>query len=166
MSLVVVLDNIRSAHNVGAIWRTAEAAGVERLMLIGGSAHPPYAGDPRPPYLADRALGLIRKTSLGAEAILPFEYYFDVASAIFQLQHNHYQIASLEIADDSINVFNYTPPSKLALILGHETAGISLATLGKSNVILEIPMSGRKESLNVSVAAGIAIYQLSLGLKQ
>ena len=161
MSFILVLDNIRSAYNVGAIWRTAEAAGVDQLLLVGTTPHPDYAGDPRPPYIADRAAKLVAKTALGAEAIVSFEYYDNIATAITQLQHNHYVVASLELADQAVNLFEYTRPEQFALILGHETNGISPAVQAQCDVTLQIPMAGRKESLNVSVAAGIAMYQLT-----
>jgi 23S rRNA (guanosine2251-2'-O)-methyltransferase len=163
MSFVLILDNIRSAHNVGAIWRTAEAAGIDKLFLVGQTPCPPFAGDTRPPYIADRASKLIAKTALGAEQSVLFEYYPDIASAITHLQHNHYKIAALELADGAISLFDYSRPPKLGLILGHETEGVHPATLNRCDVVLEIPMTGRKESLNVSVAAGIAIYQLTWG---
>ncbi len=163
MSLVVLLENIRSAHNVGAIWRTAEASGVERIILIGQTPSPLFDGDTRPPYVADRAAKLIAKTALGAQFIVPFEYYSDVATAITQLQHNNYKIAALELADHAINLFTYQTPPKLALIIGHETLGISEEIQLKCDVVLQIPMTGLKESLNVSVATGIALYQLRFG---
>ncbi|MBW4062199.1 TrmH family RNA methyltransferase [Candidatus Saccharibacteria bacterium] len=166
MSFIVILDNIRSAHNVGAIWRTAEAAGADQLILVGTTPAPTYVGDLRPPYVTDRAAKLIGKTALGAERLVPFEYYADIATAITQLQHNHYVVAALELTEGAINIFHYTPPANCALILGHESLGVSPATQAACDVVLEIPMAGRKESLNVSVAAGIAMYQLQAAKAQ
>lgn len=163
MSFVLILDNIRSAHNVGAIWRTAEAAGVDRLVLVGLTPTPPFAGDKRPAYVGDRAAHLIHKTALGAERIIPFEYYAEAATAITQLQHNHYKIIALELADRATDLYHYQRPPDIALIIGHETTGVSTATQALCDKTLCLPMRGRKESLNASVAAGIAIYQLTFG---
>jgi tRNA G18 (ribose-2'-O)-methylase SpoU len=160
MKLTLILEDVRSAHNVGVILRTAEAAGVEHIVFTGLTPHPHYPGDPRPPYVADRALAQIGKTALGAESIVPWSYESSAAVAITALRHNHYAIAALELAETGTDLFDYQPPDKLALIVGHETAGVSPSVLSAADTILQIPMRGRKESLNVAVATGIAVYQL------
>jgi len=160
MALILVLADIRSAHNVGSIFRTAEAAGVTELILTGLTPHPTYAGDPRPAYLIERTQRQLAKTALGAEQLVKWSYKSTVASAITSLRHNHYHIAALELAETAVNLFDYQPPEHLALILGHETSGVSAQILHSADTILQIQMRGRKESLNVSVAAGIAAYQL------
>ena len=163
MKLIVVLDNVRSAHNVGSIFRTAEAAAVIELILIGLTPQPYQPNDPRPAYVADRATAQIAKTALGAETMEPWQHFNTVDDAFVYLHHNHYMTAALELAENAEDLFGYLAPERLALIVGHETMGISAATRSKTDVTLAIPMAGQKESLNVSVAAGIAIYQLSCG---
>lgn len=159
MKLVLILEDIRSAHNVGSIFRTAEAAGVERIILTGLTPRPSVTPDERPAYIADRANKLIAKTALGAEKSVSWSYKPLAASALAQLRADGYTIAALELHPDAHNIFDYHPPAMLALVLGHETGGVSATSVTAADIILQIPMAGRKESLNVSVAAGIAIYQ-------
>jgi 23S rRNA (guanosine2251-2'-O)-methyltransferase len=160
MNLVLVLNNIRSAHNVGAIWRTAAAAGVHKMILVGLTPHPARASDPRPPYIIDRTTQQLAKTALGAEKVLPWSYEPDIASALTALRQDQYRLAALEIAPQATNLFAYQPPSRLALVLGHETEGLQADVLSACDITLQIPMTTAKESLNVGVAAGIAAYHL------
>jgi 23S rRNA (guanosine2251-2'-O)-methyltransferase len=160
MSLVLVLDNIRSAHNVGSILRTADAAGVERIICIGTTPHPALPDDPRPGHVASRNTAEIAKTALGAERSISISYEPELRTTLKTLRNNGYTIAALEQAEISVNLFDYSPSGPLALILGNEVDGVDLSTLENDDIVLEIPMKGLKESLNVSVAAGIAMYQL------
>lgn len=157
--LILIAHNIRSAHNVGAIFRTAEGFGVERLILSGYTPYPATSDDTRLPHLAAKLTTQIHKTALGAETMLSFSYQAepDLAS----LKAAGYVIAGLEQDACSIPLPNYTPPEKIALLLGEEVDGIGPVLRAACDVLLEIPMQGRKESFNVSVATGIALYGLT-----
>jgi 23S rRNA (guanosine2251-2'-O)-methyltransferase len=160
LPLVMVLDNVRSAHNVGAIWRTAEAAGIERLVLVGVTPHPPTSDDHRLPHVAEHDRKAIAKTALGAETILQFKYYLKLTTALDDLKAAGYQLVALEQSAGAVDLFSYQPTFPLALIAGPEVDGLDRSTLKSMDQVVEIPISGRKESLNVSVAVGIALYQL------
>ena len=144
---VVILENIRSLHNVGAIFRTADGAGWNRLYLTGYTGYPP-----------DRR---IEKVSLGAEEFLPWEHVDSAEKLCKQLKKEGFQIIALEQSDRSKNIFD-TPSSKenIALVLGNEVDGVSPEILEICEQHLEIPMYGKKKSLNVSVAAGIALFAI------
>ncbi len=158
--LVIVLPDIRSAQNVGAIWRTADAVGARQLITCGYTPHPRVAADPRPPHVAMSNERAITKAALGAEHTVPHEHYATLAAACARLRHNHYRIVALEQAENTQPLFDYQPPARLALVLGNEVTGLTTAELTLCDEILELPMLGRKESLNVAVAAGIAMYRL------
>lgn len=157
--LIVVAHNIRSTHNVGAIFRTAEGFGVKKIILSGYSPYPKTPDDHRLPHISAKLTAQIHKTALGAETIVPFEYqeYPDFA----QLSNNGFRIVGLEQDARSVPLNAYHPPEKIVLVLGEEVEGISAELLNKCEDIIEIPMVGAKESFNVSVAAGIALYELS-----
>jgi len=159
--LTLVLDNVRSAHNVGTILRTADAAGVQKVWLCGLTPAPLLPGDTRPAYVQDRAAAQIAKTALGAEQSLELRYTQDTVAAIDQLRATGYAITALEQAPSSTGLFSYRPPAKVALVVGHEVNGVDQAVLNQASAILEIPMRGTKESLNVAVATGIALYHLT-----
>lgn len=158
--IIVIAHNIRSTHNVGSIFRTSEGFGVHRIILSGYTPYPTSRNDPRLPHIAAKLTQQIHKTALGAEAIVPFTYTEtpDVAA----LQQQGYRIVGLEQSEKSILMPTYTAPDKIVLILGEEVHGIPPELLSQCQDIIEIPMKGKKESFNVSVAAGIALYQLSL----
>ena len=158
--IIVVAHNIRSTHNVGAIFRTAEGFGISKIILSGYTPFPRIDNDPRLPHIAERLTNQIRKTALNAETLVPFEYQEE--PDIEGLKEQGYRIIGLELADDSIALPNYKTPEKVALILGEEVHGIPEELLEECETIIEIPMVGQKESFNVSVAAGIAMYHLSL----
>ena len=159
--IILVLDNVRSAHNVGTILRTADAVGVQNVWLCGLTPAPPLPGDHRPAYAQDRAGQQIAKTALGAEQVLELQYTERTELVIEQLHSAGYTITALEQSPNSTNLFNYQSPTKVALIVGHEVDGVDRSILTQVDTILEIPMKGTKESLNVAVATGIALYQLS-----
>ncbi len=158
--IIVIAHNIRSTHNVGAIFRTAEGFGIKKILLTGYTPYPKTANDKRLPHIAEKLHSQIHKTALGAEEIVPFEY---MEMPNFEaLHHEGYQIVALEQAPNSHMLNSYASPEKIALLLGEEVAGVSSELLQECDDVVEIPMVGKKESFNVSVAAGIALYQLSL----
>ncbi len=155
--IFVIAHNIRSLLNVGSIFRTADAFGVTRLYLTG------YTGAPDNPVHASK----IAKTALGAENFVPWEYSRSAGRLITKLKKEHpgIQIVGLENNVGAaigrlrpLNIFKPTFP--LTLILGEEVSGIGKSLLRQCDVLLEIPMLGQKESLNVSVAFGVAMYGL------
>lgn len=144
--VVVICHNIRSAFNIGAIFRTADGAGVGKIILGGYSAHPPH------PKLA--------KTALGAEKTVSFERVWPTWRAVGELKKQGYNIVALEQGRGAKNIFQFKPKFPLALVLGNEVRGLSEKILKRCDEVVFIPMTGKKESLNVSVAFGVAIYQL------
>lgn len=158
--IIVIAHNIRSTHNVGAIFRTAEGFGVTKIILSGYTPYPTLASDTRLPHISTKLTNQIHKTALGAEGIVPFEYHETLN--LSALKSAGYRIVALEQAPNSTPITTYKAPEKIALLLGEEVEGITKDLLAQCDDILEIPMIGKKESFNVSVAAGIALYQLSL----
>ncbi len=157
--IIVIAHNIRSTHNVGAIFRTAEGFGIHKIILTGYTPYPKLSKDSRLPHISEKLTLQIHKTALGAEAIVPFEYQEEPDIAALKLAG--YKIVGLEQAETSQLLSSYKVPEKIALILGEEVHGIPEELLKQCEDIIEIPMKGQKESFNVSVAAGIALYQLS-----
>lgn len=142
---VVICDDLRSLHNVGSIFRTSDAVGVDKIYLCG------ITGRPDGISTGDK----ISKVALGAEKIIPWEYKKQCWRLVDELKNNGYKIISLEIADGSVAYRNFKPNFPLALVLGNEVSGVRKSVLVKSDSVVEIPMKGQKESLNVSVAFGI-----------
>lgn len=157
-AITVIVHNIRSTHNVGSIFRTAEGIGIKEIILTGYTPYPTYSGDRRLPHLAEKITRQIHKTALGAETIVPFRY-FETIDEFLAL--NTHPIIALEQAPGSIPLDTYQSPPAFALLLGEEVDGIAPDLLAQCDTIVEIPMKGKKESFNVSVAAGIALYILS-----
>lgn len=158
--IIVIAHNIRSTHNIGAIFRTCEGFGVSKIICSGYTPYPALiSNDERLPHLAEKLTKQIRKTALGAETIVPFEYHprpnFD------SLRKDGYRIVGLEQDSRSQSVASYKSPGKIALLLGEEVEGIAQPLRDECSDLIEIPMRGKKESFNVSVAAGIAIYSLT-----
>lgn len=156
--IVVIAHNIRSTHNVGAIFRTAEGFGVSKIILSGYTPYPLTSNDTRLPHIAQKLARQIQKTALGAESLVPFEYFEE--PPIETLRSNGYRIVGLEQDERSIMLSEYSAPEKIALLLGEEVEGITRELIDACDDIIEIPMVGKKESFNVSVAAGIAMYAL------
>jgi len=155
--MVIILENIRSVFNVGSIFRTADAAGVKKIYLCGITPEPvDRFGKIRPQFA---------KVSLGAEKTVEWEYNKSCANVLCDLKKEKYKIYAVEQDKKSIPYFKVkkTDLDKVALIFGNEVDGISKNILKRADKILEIPMSGKKESLNVSVAAGIAIFNFKYG---
>lgn len=157
--IIVIAHNIRSTHNVGAIFRTCEGFGVSRIILSGYTPYPRLANDSRLPHIADKLTAQIHKTALDAETMVSFEY--QQQPDINTLKADGFRIVALEQADRAIMLPEYTTPEKVALLLGEEVSGIEPELLALCDDIVEIPMRGRKESFNVSVATGIALYALT-----
>ncbi len=150
----LILHNIRSVYNVGSIFRTADAAGIEKIFLTGYT--------PAPTDRFGRERSDFSKVSLGAEKTVAREQIKNVYGAIKKLKEEGYTIAAIEQAPNSTSLFDFkATDKKLALVLGNEVRGLSKAILAKCDVVLEIPMRGKKESLNVSVAAGIAMFTVA-----
>jgi len=143
----VICDNIRSLENVGSIFRTADALGVTKIFLCGISGRPPHQK--------------IAKTALGAEKTVPFEYHKQTWRIVRKLKKEKVFIVALEQNEKAINYLKFKPKFPLALIIGNEVKGVSKKALGLSDHIIHLPMKGKKESLNVSVAFGVAGYQIN-----
>jgi len=147
VKIAVVCHSIRSAYNIGSIFRTADGAGVAKVYLTGYTPAPPHSG--------------IAKTALGAERFVSWEKVKNINSVLEKLKKEKFKIVAVEQSKKSKNLFSFRKDRKegnLCLILGNEVRGLSKAILEKCDEIIEIPMLGRKESLNVSVAFGIAVY--------
>jgi 23S rRNA (guanosine2251-2'-O)-methyltransferase len=158
--IIVIAHNIRSTHNVGALFRTSEGFGVSKIILSGYTPYPKLPKDTRLPHIAEKLTAQIHKTALGAETIVPFEH---TETLNFEaLKDAGYTIVGLEQDARSIMLPNYTPPVKIVLLLGEEVEGITTDMRALCGDLIEIPMVGQKESFNVSVAAGIALYALSV----
>jgi 23S rRNA (guanosine2251-2'-O)-methyltransferase len=151
---VLVLHNIRSAHNVGSMFRTADGAGVERIILSG------YTPGPLGPHKKEKQQFV--KVSLGAEKSVPHIRTENLAEALEQLRTEGYTIIAIELNEKSQSIFEYAPQAgeKLAIIVGNEVEGVEQEALAVADHTLHIPMHGMKESLNVSVACGIALFTL------
>jgi len=158
--IIVIAHNIRSTHNIGSIFRTCEGFGVSKIILSGYSPYPKLKNDSRLPHLSEKLTAQIHKTALGAENMVKFEHQdtLDLGS----LKMNGYKIVGLEQNERSINLSEYTAPTKIALILGEEVHGITDDLVEQCDDLIEIPMVGLKESFNVSVAAGIALFALTI----
>jgi 23S rRNA (guanosine2251-2'-O)-methyltransferase len=148
--VVVVLDNIRSLYNTGSILRTADASGVERVVLCGITPRPDQGGKQR------RA---IAKTALGAEDSVAWEYKPDIADTLSRLATAGYEIAIVETSSDAVSLFEWKPRWPVCLVFGHERDGVS-PDLTPVHTVVRIPMLGAKHSLNVATAAGVVLYEL------
>lgn len=146
----LILDNIRSAHNVGSIFRTADAASVAKIFICGYT--------PAPTDRFKREVESIKKTSLGATKTVAWEAADDIEDVIRCLKREGVTIVAVEQTKTAVALFDFTPPSNCAYILGNEIDGVQPAVLQQSDYVVEIPMSGSKESLNVAVAAGIMLF--------
>ena len=147
---VLILDNIRSLYNVGAIFRIADGAGIDKIYLGGISGWQKNGLNPK-----------LKKTALGAEESVAWGHHWQIWRIIDELKKDGFQIVALEQTAKSINYLKFKPKFPLALIIGNEKRGVSPGLLKRADKIIELPMSGKKESLNVAVAAGIAIYELN-----
>jgi len=149
---ILILPNIRSAINVGAMFRTADAIGISKIFLTGCT--------PRPTDTFGRVQKDIAKSALGAETWIPWEYRENTISLINVLKKKGYKIIAIEQDEKSIDYRKIKKVEKIAIIMGPEVTGLDKEILNKCDIIAEIPMRGKKESLNVSVACGIALFRI------
>ncbi len=156
LPVVVVLDNVRSMHNIGSIFRTSDGFAVEAVCLCGISAQPPHRE--------------IEKTALGATQSVDWSYYVNVADAITQLKNDGYRIIAIEQAENSTMLNEFTPAAseKYALVFGNEVNGVSDEVMGIADGCIEIPQFGTKHSFNIVVSAGIVLWDFfaKLNLKE
>ncbi|MDO8562032.1 MAG: RNA methyltransferase [bacterium] len=151
MKVAILLHNIRSTHNVGSIFRTAEAAGVEKIYLSGYT--------PSPTDRFGRIQKDIAKTALGAERMLPWEKCASPFRLIARLKNEGWAIVGVEQDTRAIDYREFAMHKPTLFIFGNEVRGISPALRAKCDTLIEIPMHGKKESLNVSVSAGIVLFR-------
>jgi tRNA G18 (ribose-2'-O)-methylase SpoU len=148
----LILDNIRSVHNVGSIFRTADTLGISRIYCVGTTPTPlDRFGNKRKDFV---------KVSLGAESTVSWEYVVDATLLCTKLKTEGFHIIALEQAPTSVDYKEVVALDKTVVILGNEVEGVSKNLLSMTDTIAEIPLSGKKESLNVSVATGIFLYRL------
>ena len=149
LPLVVVLDNVRSLHNVGSVFRTSDAFRVEKILLCGITATPPHAE--------------IHKTALGAEDVVDWEYFESALDAVEQLRAQGYKVYSIEQCNGSIPLqsFETVLGEKYAVVLGNEVKGVQQTVVDSSCGAIEIPQFGTKHSMNVSVTAGMVIWEFA-----
>lgn len=166
MEIILVLDNIRSCYNVGAILRTAEGFGVNKVILSG---YTPRVHDKSLlPHLRQKLDKEIHKTALGAEDMLDIYAFDDIKSELIKFKKQSWQIVGLENNIENVSILALNDKrlgsklsDKIVLILGEEVNGIDYSLYDIIDLFIEIPMKGKKKSFNVSVAAGIAMYGLS-----
>lgn len=158
--IYLIAHNIRSTHNVGALLRTADGLGLTHVYLTGYTPAPQFAGDSRLPHLARKIHKDITKTALGAEETVRWTYQADITKVVSDVKHRGAAVIGLEQDPSSVMLPNYHPPEKVALLLGEEVKGLAPELRATCDALVEIPMFGRKESFNVSVAAGMALYHL------
>lgn len=148
MPIIVVLENIRSAYNVGSVFRTSDAFLVEAIYVTGYSAKPPHKE--------------IKKTALGAEESVNWKHFTNASEAIVHLRANNYTILAVEQVADSkkLHELDWDGRSRIAIIFGNEVTGVEQSTIGLCDGSLEIPQLGMKHSLNIATAAGVVLWEL------
>jgi tRNA G18 (ribose-2'-O)-methylase SpoU len=149
---ILILNDIRSTHNVGSIFRTADACGISKIYLVGTT--------PTPIDRFGRERKDVAKTALGAEKTIPWEYYEKAEPLIEKLKKDNFTIVAIEQSKKSIDYKEVKLNNNSAIILGSEVTGISEEVLEKCDIVVEIPMLGKKESLNVSVATGVVLFRI------
>lgn len=142
----VLLDNVRSAYNVGAFFRAADGAAIERLHLCGITGHPPA--------------NAITKTALGAEETVAWNHTWDAVQLVQNLREQGHEIAAIETTPQSIDIFDWTPRFPVCVLFGHEVDGLRRELASLADTHIRIPMLGVKHSLNVATAGGIVMYEL------
>jgi 23S rRNA (guanosine2251-2'-O)-methyltransferase len=144
--VAILLNDVRSLYNVGAFFRTADAAGCEKLLLCGITGRPPKKG--------------IAKTALGSEETVPWEHHADACATVRSLRARNYEIAAVETSVHAVDLFDWQPDFPVCILFGHEVDGLAPALLDLCDTHVRIPMLGRKHSLNVATAGGVVIYEL------
>lgn len=150
--IVAILDNMRSKQNVGSIFRTSDALGVNKIYLCGTT--------PCPLDRFGREVGEIAKTALGAEKVVPWEYAKATNNLVKKLKKDGFQIIALEQYKSAVDYKTVKIKADTAFVLGNEVDGVAKSTLQLCDTVAEIPMQGDKESLNVSVAYGVAVFRI------
>lgn len=150
--VVVILDNVRSVHNVGAIFRTSDALGVEKIFLCGIT--------PTPVDRFGRERSDLHKSALGAEKTVSWVHYSSTLSLVEQLKKEGYTVVCIEQSKNSVDYKTVTPKNKTCFVFGNEVDGVSEEILEQADQIAEIQMIGQKESLNVSVTFGIMMFRM------
>jgi 23S rRNA (guanosine2251-2'-O)-methyltransferase len=148
MPVIAVLENVRSAYNVGSVFRTADAFLLEGIYLCGYTAFPPHKE--------------IRKTALGAEDTVHWKHFRNINEAIGELRSLGYKVLAVEQAEKSykLQAASFGPNEKIAVIFGNEVTGVEQETIAQCDGCIEIPQLGMKHSLNISVAAGIVLWEI------
>ena len=145
--VIVVLENIRSAYNVGSVFRTADAFLIEAIYICGYSARPPHKE--------------IKKTALGAEDTVSWKHFINAAEAIAQLKNEQYEVYAVEQVENSISLEKLKPGNqKIAIVFGNEVTGVEQSTIQLCNGSIEIPQLGMKHSLNIATAAGVVLWEI------
>jgi len=154
LPVICVLDNVRSQHNIGSIFRTSDAFRIEELYLCGITATPPNRE--------------INKSALGATESVKWQYFADTCSAVVKLKSSGYKVIAIEQALNSIDLEEYVPGinEKIALVFGNEVTGVSESVMEIVDVCIEIPQFGTKHSFNVSVTAAIVLYHFYTRFKK
>ena len=152
--IILVLDNVRSTHNVGSIFRTADAFRIQEIILCGITATPPHKE--------------IRKTALGATESVQWQYSKNTSDAVDRLKTKGVVVLAIEQAEGSTSLSDFTPKpnTTYALVFGHEVKGVSQEIVSAANEVLEIPQEGTKHSLNVSVSVGLVVWELFSSLSK
>lgn len=163
---IVLAHNIRSIQNVGSILRTAECLGAKEVIASGYTPNLSTRTDgsdlPLLPHVKEKLQRDLHRSALGAEELVPFNHAKDIMAEISRLKVSGYRIVGLEQDTRAIPLPEYNPPKKIALLLGEEVHGLTTELKQVCDDLIEIPMFGQKESYNVSVACGIALYQLTI----
>lgn len=148
MPIIVVLENIRSAYNVGSVFRTSDAFLIEAIYITGYSARPPHKE--------------IKKTALGAEETVTWEHFAHAAEAISKLRENGYNVYAIEQVENSIHLHQlvWNRQEKIAVVFGNEVTGVEQSTISLCDGAIEIPQLGMKHSLNIATAAGVVLWEL------
>jgi 23S rRNA (guanosine2251-2'-O)-methyltransferase len=146
MPVIAVLENVRSAYNVGSVFRTADAFLIEAVYLCGYTAFPPHKE--------------IRKTALGAEETVRWKHFKNPMDAIAELRAQGYSVYAVEQAQDSIKLHQFQPGEKIAVVFGNEVTGVEQSTIAQTDGCIEIPQLGMKHSLNIATAAGIVLWEV------
>lgn len=157
---MVVAHNLRSVFNVGSVLRTSDAFAVDRVYVTGFTPYPSQPNDSRDPKLQAQLTKRMAKSAAGAERTMPLTHHANVYALLGSLRAEGYTITGLENDPKAVRITDYRPEERTALLLGDEVRGIERPLRERCDVLLHIPMYGLKHSLNVSVAAGIALYGL------
>lgn len=158
--IIPILHDIRSLHNVGSILRTVDGLGLKEIWVSGYTPYPKLENDERLPHVYARATTEIAKTALGAEKNIAIRHFGTIDEALQRAHDLKLRVLALEQSDKSKDLATYRLKNDCVLVLGNEVDGIENTALEKIDTILEIPMHGKKESFNVSVASAIALFSL------